>query len=69
MMGRIIYKGRRVSHVYLWVTIEFREVPAATPAPSGDSPPFVEDQGARLYWDEEGSGNPLSIFISLSKPF
>jgi hypothetical protein len=25
MMGRIIYKGRRVSHIYLWVAIAFYE--------------------------------------------
>jgi len=25
-MGRIIYKGRSVSHIYLWVTIAFRQV-------------------------------------------
>src|SRR5580698_4987741 len=26
-MSRIIYKRRRVSHIYLWVTIELREIP------------------------------------------
>jgi hypothetical protein len=40
-MGWIIYKGRSVSHVYLWVTIEFREVPAATP-------PVAEGEFAKL---------------------
>jgi hypothetical protein len=25
MIGRIIYKGRRVSHIYLWVAIAFYE--------------------------------------------
>jgi hypothetical protein len=30
MMGRIIYKGRSVSHIYLWVAIAFWELSAAT---------------------------------------
>jgi AcrR family transcriptional regulator len=35
MMCRIIYKGRSVSHIYLWVAIEFREIPAGTPPVAG----------------------------------
>jgi len=30
--------------------------------------PFVENDGARLYWDEEGSGEPLLLIMGLSYP-
>jgi len=30
--------------------------------------PFVENQGAKLYWDEQGSGEPLSPIMGLSYP-
>jgi hypothetical protein len=30
--------------------------------------PFVENQGARLYWDEQGSGEPLLLIMGLSYP-
>jgi Protein of unknown function (DUF433) len=30
MMGRIIYRGRGVSHIYLWVAIAFYELSAVT---------------------------------------
>jgi hypothetical protein len=65
-MGRIIYKGRSVSHIYLWVAIAFQELPAATPPASENSPSFVEHQGTKLYWEEEDSRNPLSIHMGLS---
>jgi hypothetical protein len=58
-MGRIIYKGRRVSHIYLWVAIAFYELSAATPPASENSLSFAEYQGTRPYWDEGGSPNPL----------
>jgi hypothetical protein len=37
-------------------------------APIGDSLPFVENQGAKLYWDEQGSGEPLLLIMGLSYP-
>src|SRR5580692_6198201 len=30
--------------------------------------PFVENQSARLYWDEQGSGEPLLLIMGLSYP-
>src|SRR6201984_2565149 len=30
--------------------------------------PFVENQGAKLYWDEQGSGEPLLLIMGLSFP-
>ncbi len=30
--------------------------------------PFVENQGARIYWDEQGSGEPLLLIMGLSYP-
>jgi pimeloyl-ACP methyl ester carboxylesterase len=30
--------------------------------------PFVENQGAKLYWDELGSGEPLLLIMGLSYP-
>jgi 3-oxoadipate enol-lactonase len=30
--------------------------------------PFVENQGARLHWDEQGSGQPLLLIMGLSYP-
>jgi 3-oxoadipate enol-lactonase len=30
--------------------------------------PFVENQGARLYWDEQGSGEPLLLIMGLRYP-
>lgn len=30
--------------------------------------PFVENQGAKLYWDEQGSGDPLLLIMGLSYP-
>ena len=27
---------------------------------------FVENQGAKIYWDEEGSGEPLLLVMGLS---
>ena len=30
--------------------------------------PFVENQGARIYWDEQGSGEPLLLIKGLSYP-
>jgi pimeloyl-ACP methyl ester carboxylesterase len=30
--------------------------------------PFVENQGAKLYWDEQGSGEPLLLSMGLSYP-
>ena len=29
---------------------------------------FVENQGARIYWDEQGSGEPLLLMMGLSYP-
>ncbi len=29
---------------------------------------FVENQGAKIYWDEEGSGEPLLLIMGLSYP-
>jgi pimeloyl-ACP methyl ester carboxylesterase len=30
--------------------------------------PFIEHQGAKLYWDEQGSGEPLLLIMGLSYP-
>ncbi|MFY9804591.1 MAG: alpha/beta fold hydrolase [Candidatus Acidiferrales bacterium] len=30
--------------------------------------PFVENAGARIYWDEEGAGEPLLLIMGLSYP-
>jgi len=30
--------------------------------------PFVENQGAKLYWDEQGAGEPLLLIMGLSYP-
>jgi pimeloyl-ACP methyl ester carboxylesterase len=30
--------------------------------------PFVENKGARIYWDEQGSGEPLLLIMGLSYP-
>jgi 3-oxoadipate enol-lactonase len=30
--------------------------------------PFVQNQGAKLYWDEQGSGEPLLLIMGLSYP-
>jgi 3-oxoadipate enol-lactonase len=30
--------------------------------------PFVENQGAKIYWDEQGCGEPLLLIIGLSYP-
>jgi len=30
--------------------------------------PFVENQGAKIYWDEQGSGEPLLLVMGLSYP-
>ncbi len=30
--------------------------------------PFVENQGAKLYWDEQGSGEPVLLIMGLSYP-
>jgi pimeloyl-ACP methyl ester carboxylesterase len=35
---------------------------------SGDQMPFAEHQGTKLYWDEEGSGDPLLLIMGLSYP-
>src|SRR5271155_572640 len=34
----------------------------------GGCMPFVENQGAKIYWDEEGSGEPLLLIMGLSYP-
>src|ERR1700675_4688792 len=30
--------------------------------------PFVQNQGAKIYWDEQGSGEPLLLIMGLSYP-
>jgi 3-oxoadipate enol-lactonase len=30
--------------------------------------PFIENQGAKLYWDEQGAGEPLLLIMGLSYP-
>jgi 3-oxoadipate enol-lactonase len=30
--------------------------------------PFVENQGAKIYWDEQGSGEPILLIMGLSYP-
>jgi 3-oxoadipate enol-lactonase len=30
--------------------------------------PFIENQGAKIYWDEQGSGEPLLLIMGLSYP-
>ena len=30
--------------------------------------PFLENQGAKIYWDEQGSGDPLLLIMGLSYP-
>ncbi len=32
------------------------------------SMPFVENQGARIYWDEQGHGTPILLIMGLSYP-
>jgi hypothetical protein len=29
--------------------------------------PFVENQGAKLYWDEQGSGEPLLLIMGIPR--
>jgi pimeloyl-ACP methyl ester carboxylesterase len=36
--------------------------------PTGGSVSFVENQGAKIYWDEQGSGEPLLLIMGLSYP-
>src|SRR6202142_183668 len=31
--------------------------------------PFVENQGARIYWDEQGHGAPVLLIMGLSYPY
>src|SRR5277367_525105 len=38
------------------------------PAVTGGSMSFVENQGAKIYWDEQGSGEPLLLIMGLSYP-
>src|SRR6266480_5261228 len=73
MVSRIIYNGSRVSNMHLCVTIAFQDRLRSRRddchfAPIGDSVPFVENQGAKLYWDEQGSGEPLLLIMGLSYP-
>ena len=35
---------------------------------SGGSVAFVQNQGARIYWDEQGSGEPLLLIMGLGYP-
>jgi len=37
-------------------------------AVTGGSMSFVENQGAKIYWDEQGSGEPLLLIMGLSYP-
>src|SRR5580700_7145984 len=30
--------------------------------------PFVENQGVKIYWDEQGDGEPLLLIMGLSYP-
>src|SRR5580692_4651914 len=39
-------------------------MPVATRGPMS----FTENQGAKLYWDEQGSGEPLLLIMGLSYP-
>jgi 3-oxoadipate enol-lactonase len=34
----------------------------------GGSMPFVENQGSKIYWDEQGTGEPLLLIMGLSYP-
>ncbi len=30
--------------------------------------PYIENQGAKIYWDEQGSGEPLLLLMGLAYP-
>ena len=30
--------------------------------------PFIKNQDAKIYWDEQGSGDPLLLIMGLSYP-
>ena len=30
--------------------------------------PFIENQGARIYWDQQGSGDPVLLVMGLAYP-
>jgi 3-oxoadipate enol-lactonase len=30
--------------------------------------PFVQNQGAKIYWDEQGTGDPVLMIMGLSYP-
>lgn len=70
-MGAIIYNALCVSHIHLCVAIVFGpfEFVARFPAMSPGGPlPFLENQGAKIYWDEQGSGEPLLLIMGLGYP-
>jgi 3-oxoadipate enol-lactonase len=41
---------------------------AETTCRQGGSVSFVENQGAKIYWDEQGSGEPLLLIMGLGYP-
>jgi hypothetical protein len=76
-MGRIIYKGRGVSHIYLWVTIAFYELSAAThpqaktpcPLQSIKAPDHIgTKKGHQIPFDSHESQAPLLDEIHRSLP-
>jgi 3-oxoadipate enol-lactonase len=44
------------------LTVDLRKHPA------GGSMPFVDNQGAKIYWDEQGFGEPILLIMGLSYP-
>ena len=64
-MGRIIYKGRGVSHIYLWVAIAFYELSAATPPAIFLDVPHLIGWSAELYFDSACINSARAVSASL----
>jgi pimeloyl-ACP methyl ester carboxylesterase len=71
-VGAIIYNALSVSHIHLCVTIVFLRIVFWTASSQdhmfGGLLPFVENRGAKIYWDEQGFGEPLLLVMGLSYP-
>ena len=71
-MRWIIYNAGRISHIHLCATIAFYIASCGllteTACRHGRPVSFVENNDARIYWDEQGSGEPLLLIMGLSYP-